>query len=126
MKKIESKLAPSAIGPYSQAISTGDMVFVSGQLPVDAISGEVNGENVASQTNTSLENLKSILEEEGLDLSNVVKTSVYLKTLDDFKEMNEVYAKYFNDPYPARVCFEVGKLPMDVLVEIEAIAVKKQ
>ncbi len=125
MKKvIHSTLAPKAIGPYSQAIATNDLVFVSGQLGIDASSGEFKGTDIHSQTTQSMENIKAILKEAGLEMDSVVKTTILLKSLDDFSVVNEIYGSYFKEPYPARATFQVAKLPKDALVEIEAIAIK--
>ncbi|ADO04147.1 hypothetical protein HPCU_04970 [Helicobacter pylori Cuz20] len=125
MKKvIHSTLAPKAIGPYSQAIATNDLVFVSGQLGIDASTGEFKGADIHSQTTQSMENIKAILKEAGLGMDSVVKTTILLKSLDDFAVVNEIYGSYFKEPYPARATFQVAKLPKDALVEIEAIAIK--
>lgn len=124
IKKIETKLAPKAIGPYSQAIEVGKLVFISGQLPVDYATNNLTVDDIKQQTAMSLDNMQAILNEGKMKLNNVVKTTVYLKDMNDFKEMNEVYANYFSAPYPARVCIQVAALPMGALVEIEAIAEK--
>ncbi len=125
MKKvIHSTLAPKAIGPYSQAIATNNLVFVSGQLGIDASTGEFKGADIHSQTTQSMENIKAILKEVGLGMDSVVKTTILLKSLDDFAVVNEIYGSYFKEPYPARATFQVAKLPKDALVEIEAIAIK--
>ncbi|MFP6006500.1 RidA family protein [Helicobacter pylori] len=121
---IHSTLAPKAIGPYSQAIATNDLVFVSGQLGIDASTGEFKGTDIHSQTTQSMENIKAILKEAGLGMDSVVKTTILLKSLDDFAVVNGIYGSYFKEPYPARATFQVAKLPKDALVEIEAIAVK--
>ncbi|WQT40109.1 RidA family protein [Helicobacter pylori] len=121
---IHSTLAPKAIGPYSQAIATNDLVFVSGQLGIDASTGEFKGTDIHSQTTQSMENIKAILKEAGLGMDSVVKTTILLKSLDDFAVVNEIYESYFKEPYPARATFQVAKLPKDALVEIEAIAIK--
>ncbi|KAA6513011.1 RidA family protein [Helicobacter pylori] len=121
---IHSTLAPKAIGPYSQAIATNDLVFVSGQLGIDASTGEFKGADIHSQTTQSMENIKAILKEVGLGMDSVVKTTILLKNLDDFAVVNEIYGSYFKEPYPARATFQVAKLPKDALVEIEAIAIK--
>ncbi|WRA27116.1 RidA family protein [Helicobacter pylori] len=121
---IHSTLAPKAIGPYSQAIATNDLVFVSGQLGIDATTGEFKGADIHSQTTQSMENIKAILKEVGLGMDSVVKTTILLKSLDDFAVVNEIYGSYFTEPYPARATFQVAKLPKDALVEIEAIAIK--
>ncbi|MGL2645687.1 RidA family protein [Helicobacter pylori] len=121
---IHSALAPKAIGPYSQAIATNDLVFVSGQLGIDATTGEFKGADIHSQTTQSMENIKAILKEADLGMDSVVKTTILLKSLDDFAVVNEIYGSYFTEPYPARATFQVAKLPKDALVEIEAIAIK--
>ena len=122
MKKvINSEFAPAAIGPYSQAIETEGLIFVSGQLPVE---NGVMPENIADQTKAALANIAHILEAGGSDLSKVVKTTVLLKDMNDFAAMNEVYASFFSEPYPARVCYQVSALPKNASVEIDAIAVK--
>ncbi|ADO07172.1 RidA family protein [Helicobacter pylori] len=121
---IHSTLAPKAIGPYSQAIATNDLVFVSGQLGIDVSTGEFKGADIHSQTTQSMENIKAILKEAGLGMDSVVKTTILLKSLDDFSVVNEIYGSYFKEPYPARATFQVAKLPKDALVEIEAIAIK--
>ncbi|MCQ2685452.1 RidA family protein [Helicobacter pylori] len=121
---IHSTLAPKAIGPYSQAIATSDLVFVSGQLGIDVSTGEFKGADIHSQTTQSMENIKAILKEAGLGMDSVVKTTILLKSLDDFAVVNEIYGSYFKEPYPARATFQVAKLPKDALVEIEAIAIK--
>ncbi|MCQ2695863.1 RidA family protein [Helicobacter pylori] len=121
---IHSTLAPKAIGPYSQAIATNDLVFVSGQLGIDVSTGEFKGADIHSQTTQSMENIKAILKEVGLGMDSVVKTTILLKSLDDFAVVNEIYGSYFKEPYPARATFQVAKLPKDALVEIEAIAIK--
>lgn len=121
---IHSTLAPKAIGPYSQAIATNDLVFVSGQLGIDVSTGEFKGADIHSQTTQSMENIKAILKEAGLGMDSVVKTTILLKSLDDFVVVNGIYGSYFKEPYPARATFQVAKLPKDALVEIEAIAIK--
>ncbi len=121
---IHSTLAPKAIGPYSQAIATNDLVFISGQLGINASTGEFKGADIHSQTTQSMENIKAILKEVGLGMDSVVKTTILLKSLDDFAVVNEIYGSYFKEPYPARATFQVAKLPKDALVEIEAIAIK--
>jgi 2-iminobutanoate/2-iminopropanoate deaminase len=123
MKKIvRTDRAPAAIGPYSQAVDAGDFVFVAGQVPIVPAEGKIVAERVAGQTRQVLENIKEILAAAGLGLENVVKTTVFLRSMDDFREMNEVYAAYFaNDP-PARATVEVAGLPLGALVEIEAVA----
>ena len=122
-KAINSQKAPGAIGPYSQTIEAGEMVFVSGQLPIDPATGEM-AQGAQAQTRQSLENMKHILEEAGLTMANVVKTTVLLEDISLFGEMNEVYATYFEAPFPARSAFAVDALPKGALVEIECIAVR--
>ena len=121
---IHTDLAPAAIGPYSQAIQAGSTVYVSGQLPIDPATGAFAGADIASQTRQSLTNMKHILNAAGLDLCDVVKTTVYLANIADFAPMNEVYAQFFSAPFPARAAFEVACLPRNALVEIECVAVK--
>ena len=121
---ISTEKAPAAIGPYSQAIQAeGKTIYVSGQLPVDPATGAFAGEDIQSQTRQSLENIKAILATAGADMSSVVKTTVLLKNIADFAAMNEIYAQYFQQPFPARAAFQVGALPKDALVEIECVAV---
>ena len=121
---IHTTNAPAAIGPYSQAIAAGNTIYVSGQLPIDPAAGAFAGDDIAAQTFQSLNNLKSILNAAGADMCDVVKTTVYLANIGDFAAMNEVYAKFFAAPYPARAAFEVACLPKNALVEIECVAVK--
>lgn len=124
MKKVVySSAAPQAIGPYSQAIAANGFLFISGQIPLDAVSGQIVYGGIESQTYQVLNNLKAILEKEKLTFTNVVKTTVYLQSMDDFALMNKVYAEYFTAEPPARVCVEVAKLPRGVSVEIDVIAV---
>ena len=125
-KKIDTPNAPAAIGPFSQAIEANGMVFVSGQLPIDLTTGVFAGNDIVSQVKQSLTNIASVLKEAGLEMSDVVKTTVLLQNMSDFAAMNEVYASFFKEPYPARAAFEVVKLPKGALVEIEAIAVKEE
>jgi 2-iminobutanoate/2-iminopropanoate deaminase len=122
---IQSASAPKAIGPYSQAVKAGNFVFVSGQLPLDAATSTMAGSDMATQTRKALENLRAILQDNGYSLSDVVKTTVYLKDMNGFGAMNEVYAQFFTDEYPARAAFEVARLPKDALVEIEAVAYRE-
>lgn len=121
-KAIHTDSAPAAIGPYSQAVRWGNVVYVSGQIPIDPATGVLAGEGIAAQTRQSLTNIKNILAAEGLDMSHVVKTSVMLKDIADFTAMNEVYAEFFTEPYPARAAYQVAALPKDARVEIECIA----
>ena len=120
-KELNSKAAPGAIGPYSQAVQTGNLIFVSGQLPINAETGAMP-EDIKAQTAQSIENIKAILAEAGATLDNVVKTTVLLADMSLFRAMNEVYAEYFNAVYPARAAFAVKELPKQALVEIEAVA----
>ncbi|MBQ8226655.1 MAG: RidA family protein [Bacteroidaceae bacterium] len=121
---IATQQAPAAIGPYSQAIEAGGMVFVSGQLPIDPATGEFAEGGVKELTRQSLNNVKHILEAAGLSMDNVVKTGVFLADMADFAEMNEAYAEFFRAPFPARAAVAVKALPKGARVEIEAIAVK--
>lgn len=121
-KAIHTDNAPAAIGPYSQAVRWGNVVYVSGQIPIDPATGAFAGEDIVSQTRQSLTNLRNILAAEGLNMSHVVKTTVMLKDIADFGAMNEVYAEFFTAPYPARAAFQVAALPKDARVEIECIA----
>lgn len=123
-QSVETEFAPKAIGPYSQAISSNGMIFVSGQIPIDPNTGDFSDDNITAHTKQSLENIKAILEKVGYTMDDVVKTTVYLKDMEDFEAMNEMYAKYFAAPFPARAAFQVAKLPKDAKIEIEAIAVK--
>ncbi|MCL1917520.1 MAG: RidA family protein [Peptococcaceae bacterium] len=115
--------APAAIGPYSQGIDTGDLIFTSGQIPIDPANGHV-ATDIVQAARQGLNNIKAVLEEAGSGLDKVVKITVYLKDMADFKAMNEVYATYFQQPFPARSCVQVAGLPLDALVEFEAIALK--
>ena len=124
MKAINTEKAPKAIGPYSQAIEAGGMVFVSGQLPIDPATGVFAEGGVKEQTRQSLTNAKHIPEEAGTDLAHVVKTTVFLSDMDNFAAMNEVYAEFFSTPFPARSAVAVKTLPKNALVEVECIAVK--
>lgn len=120
---ISTKNAPGAIGPYSQGVKTGNMIFTSGQLPIDPANGELVEDDVKKAAAQALENVKAILAESGASLNNVVKTVVFLKDINDFAAVNEVYASYFTSDFPARSCIQVAKLPKGALLEIEAIAV---
>lgn len=121
---IHTPNAPAAIGPYSQAVQAGNMLFVSGQIPIDPATGEFAGSDITTQTNQSLTNVRNILAAAGYGLNDVVKTTVLLADIADFAAMNAVYAEYFSENKPARACFAVKDLPRGALVEIEAIAVK--
>ena len=122
---VNTKLAPAAIGPYSQAIVAGDMVFTSGQIPLSAETGLVVGDDVSAQSVQALDNLKAVLAGAGCGLDDVVKTTVFITDMSKFALVNEIYAKYFTEKAPARSCVEVSKLPKGCLVEVEAIAVRK-
>lgn len=119
---ISTSNAPSAIGPYSQAVKAGNLLFISGQVPLDPATGEVVEGDITVQTRRVLDNVKAILTEAGADFSNVVKTTVFLKDMNDFVPMNRVYAQYYPENCPARSAVQVGRLPKDVSVEIETIA----
>lgn len=114
--------APAAIGPYSQAIRCGDWLFMSGQVALDPVSGTLVGTSVEAQTEQVMKNLTAVLRSQGLDLSKVVKTTVFLKNMGDFAKFNAVYEKFLKAPFPARATIEVARLPKDALVEIEATA----
>lgn len=121
MKKIVSTdKAPAAIGPYSQATVVGDMLYTSGVIPVDPATGNIPEGSVA-QAEQAFKNIKNLIEAAGGIMADVVKTTVFIKNMDDFAAINEVYGKYFEEPYPSRSCVEVARLPKDVLIEIEAI-----
>ena len=122
MKVISTKKAPAAIGPYSQAIQVGNLVYTSGQIPIDPASGVFAEGGIKEQTRQSLTNVKAILEEVGLTMSNIVKTTVFMADMNDFADMNSVYAEFFTEPYPARTAVAVMTLPKGALVEIEVIA----
>lgn len=124
MKRIiHTEHAPKAVGPYSQGVIANGFLFISGQMPVDPATSKVVGNNVAEQTEMVLKNIEAILTEAGLTFDNVVKTTCLLSDMDNFVPMNEVYAKYFTKDMPARAAYGVVKLPMGVMIEIEAIAV---
>ena len=125
MKEISTKKAPAAIGPYSQAIRVGNLVYTSGQIPIDPATGAFAEGGIKEQTRQSLNNVKAILEEEGLTMDNVVKTTVFMADMGDFAEMNGVYAEFFTEPYPARSAVAVKTLPKGALVEIEVVAEAK-
>lgn len=120
---ISTENAPGAIGPYSQAVKTGNMIFCSGQIPIDPKTGEFVSQDVAEQTEQVLKNLSAVLEAAGSGLNNVVKTTVFLADMNDFTAMNEVYARYFSENKPARATVQAARLPRDARVEIECIAV---
>jgi len=123
MKVIQTQKAPAAIGPYSQGIDLGHMVYTSGQIPVNPQTGEIPA-TIEEQTAQALNNAKAVLEAAGLSMDNVVKTLVFLSDLGEFAAMNEVYASFFQQPYPARSCVQVAAIPKGAKVEIECIAVR--
>ena len=123
-KVIKTEFAPAAIGPYSQAVCAGNMVFVSGQLGIDPKTGHLVEGGIKSQTQQALENLRSILSVEALAMKDVVQAQVFLADIKDFAAMNEIYAEYFTQPYPSRAAFQVAALPKGGLVEIMAVAVR--
>jgi len=124
MKAVFTSEAPAAIGPYSQGIVVNNLFFSSGQIPLTA-GGELVGGNVQDQTHQVFQNLKAVLQAAGASLETVVKATVYIKDMNDFAAINEVYGEYFNDHKPARSCVEVARLPKDVLIEIEVVALVK-
>lgn len=124
MKSIHTNNAPAAIGPYSQAIEVNGFVFASGQIPIDPSTGNIVEGGIREQTRQALTNASKIMEEAGLTLANVIKTTVFMADMNDFAAMNEVYASFFKEPYPARSAVAVKTLPKNVLVEVECIAAK--
>ena len=125
MNAISTKKAPAAIGPYSQAIRVGNIVYTSGQIPLDPATGAFVEGGIKEQTRQALTNIKAILEEAGTSMDNVVKTTVFMANMDDFADMNAVYAEFFTEPYPARSAVAVKTLPKGALIEIEVIAEAK-
>ena len=123
IKAVSTPNAPAAIGPYSQAIAAGDFVYLSGQLGVDPATGNMEA-GVEAQAERAIANMKAILAESGLDITRVIKTTVFLKDMGDFAAVNAIYAKHFQQPYPARSCVQVAELPKGGLVEIEAVCVR--
>ncbi len=125
MKKvISTNNAPQAIGPYSQAIEINDMIYTSGVISIDPSNGELVNGDIVEQTKRVFDNLKALLNDAGSSMDKVIKTTVFIKDMNDFAKVNEVYATYFEKDYPARSCVEVARLPKDVLIEVEAIAYK--
>lgn len=123
LRKVETEYAPQAIGPYSQAVAVGGFLFISGQIPIDPKTSQISGPTIEEQTSQVIDNIEAILKAEGLSLKHIVKTEVYLKDLQDFAAMNAIYAARFHHPVkPARQAMQVAKLPMDVRIEISAIA----
>jgi 2-iminobutanoate/2-iminopropanoate deaminase len=121
IEAISTREAPAAVGPYSQAIKVGDLIFISGQLPLDPKTGQFNSSDVVEQADQCLKNLEAIAKEAGSSLSRAVKLTVLLEDLERFGEVNEVYARYFSEPFPARACYAVRALPKGAKIEIEAI-----
>lgn len=124
MKKVETKIAPAAIGPYSQAIEVANLIFTSGQIPLNPETGVLEGSNIKEQTHRVCKNLEAVLEASGTSLKKAVKTTCFLSNMDDFAKFNEVYAEYFTEK-PARSCVAVKELPKGALVEVEVIAEKE-
>lgn len=124
MKKVETKMAPAAIGPYSQAIEVANLIFTSGQIPLNPETGVLEGTDIKEQTHRVCKNLKAVLEASGASLEKAVKTTCFLSNMDDFAKFNEVYAEYFTEK-PARSCVAVKELPKGALVEVEVIAEKE-
>ncbi len=122
METISTKNAPAAIGPYSQAIKVGNLIYTSGQIPIDPATGTLVAGGIKEQTRQSLLNVQAILKEAGLSMSSVVKTTVFMADMNDFADMNAVYAEFFTEPYPARSAVAVKALPKGALVEIEVVA----
>lgn len=120
--EITTKAAPQAIGPYSQAIKSGKLVFCSGQIPIDPLTGEISAPSIKGQTHQAMQNLKEVLAAAELTFTQVLKTTIYLTNLDDFGVVNEIYAEYVSDPAPARACVQVAALPKKAKIEIECIA----
>ena len=119
---ISTDKAPAAIGPYSQAVKIGGLLFTSGMIPIDPATNTLVEGDIEVQAERALENVKALLEASGTSMDKVVKTVVFIKNMDDFAKVNEIYAKYFTSNYPARSCVEVARLPKDVLIEMEAVA----
>lgn len=124
LKPIATDKAPAALGPYSQGIIAGNMIFVSGQLPIDPAVGKITAESIEEMTRQSLENCKAILADAGASIKDVAKVTIFIKNMNDFARINGVYAEYFTEHKPARATVEVARLPLDAQVEIEMIAVK--
>uniref|UniRef100_UPI0040282C6F RidA family protein n=1 Tax=Butyribacter sp. TaxID=2822465 RepID=UPI0040282C6F len=121
---ISTDMAPAAIGPYSQAIEVNGMIYTSGMIPIDPSTGELVTGSVEAQAEQAISNLEALLAASGSSIEKAVKTVVFISNMDDFGKINEVYAKHFKEPYPARSCVQVARLPKDVAIEIEAVAVK--
>ncbi|WP_422486283.1 Rid family detoxifying hydrolase [Gudongella sp. DL1XJH-153] len=125
IQKIATEKAPAAVGPYSQGMKAGDFVYTSGQLPIDPATGQLVQEDIQAATRVALNNVKAVLEEGGASLETVVKVTVFVKDMNNFGAINEVYAEYFTDHKPARSLVEVARLPKDGVIEIEAVAIAK-
>ena len=123
VKAIKPENAPKAIGPYSPAVQLGDFVYMSGQIPVDPNTNELVGGSIGAQTHQVMQNILTILESRGLETRHIVKTTVFLTDMNDFAEFNKIYAEYFEEPYPARSCVQVGALPKGANVEIECLII---
>lgn len=123
-QEIKTEKAPGAIGPYSQAVEAGGMIYTSGMIPINPETGELVAGSVEKQAEQAISNLKNLLEAAGSSMDKVVKTVVFIRDMEDFTKINEVYAEYFSQPFPARSCVQVARLPKDVAIEIEAIAEK--
>ncbi len=123
MKVIQTNNAPAAVGPYSQAIELDNLVFASGQIAINPATGEIP-EGIEAQAHQALKNAKAVIEASGAKWENVVKTTVFITNVNDFGKVNEIYATYFKQPYPARSCVEISKLPKGALIEVEVIAAK--
>ena len=123
MNVIHTELAPQAIGPYSQAIAVNGLVFVSGQIPLDPVSGELREADIHIQTTQVFENLKAVLDAAGSDFSKIVKLSIFMVDLAEFAIVNSIMSEYFTEPYPARACVQVAALPKGAMVEVEAVAI---
>ncbi|CAO3636801.1 unnamed protein product [Cunninghamella blakesleeana] len=122
LARVQTDSAPAALGPYSQAIKVNGFVYTSGQIPLDPTTGQIVEGGIAAQTRQTLKNLEAVLKASGSDINKVIKTTVFIKNMDDFVNINEVYAQTFSNHQPARSCVEVARLPKDVLIEIEAVA----
>ena len=123
MKVIQTNNAPAAVGPYSQAVELGSLVFASGQIALDPATGKL-AEGIEAQTHQALKNAQAVIASSGAKWENVVKTTVFITNVDDFAKVNEIYATYFKQPYPARSCVEISRLPKGALIEVEVIAAK--
>lgn len=123
LNAIKPEKAPKALGPYSPAVKLGDFVYLSGQIPLDPETNEIAGSTIEEQAHQVMKNIGVVLAEMGLEYRHIVKTTIFMKDLNDFNTLNEIYGSYLSEPYPARSCVQVAKLPKDVLVEIECIVI---